>query len=135
MLGAYPWPGNVRELANALDWAFVAAREAPTLFPRHLPEQVRIQAARNQAGHDGAAPAAPAPAAPAPADSASARGEGDILPLAEARARALAEFEAGYLRDLMAKVEGDVSAACRIAGLSRSRLYGLLKQYQLTRRH
>jgi len=45
-LGAYEWPGNVRELLNALESALAAAGNEPTLFPVHLPTQIRIKLAR-----------------------------------------------------------------------------------------
>jgi two-component system NtrC family response regulator len=35
------WPGNVRELENVLERTMVAARDAPRLTLRHLPEQPR----------------------------------------------------------------------------------------------
>ena len=46
ILDAYDWPGNVRELVNTIDWAIVAARSEDTLFSKHLPTRIRIQAAR-----------------------------------------------------------------------------------------
>lgn len=42
-LEAYDWPGNVRELINTLEKAILADREAPTLFPMHLPRPVRLR--------------------------------------------------------------------------------------------
>jgi DNA-binding NtrC family response regulator len=52
------------------------------------------------------------------------------LTLQEARAQA----EKKYLRDLIAETGGDIQAACRVAGLSRSRLYDLLNKYDIRRR-
>jgi two-component system NtrC family response regulator len=46
VLAAYDWPGNVRELFNTLERALAAAQYEPTLFPNHLPTDVRIKAAR-----------------------------------------------------------------------------------------
>jgi two-component system NtrC family response regulator len=45
-LTAYDWPGNVRELVNALTRALAAAQDEPTLYPTHLPPEIRIQLAR-----------------------------------------------------------------------------------------
>jgi len=42
----YPWPGNVRELANTLEQSLLSARYEKTLFPKHLPNRIRIQVAR-----------------------------------------------------------------------------------------
>lgn len=43
---AYEWPGNVRELKHALESALAAAGDDPTLFPQHLPANIRIHLAR-----------------------------------------------------------------------------------------
>ncbi|MEJ2698642.1 MAG: sigma-54 dependent transcriptional regulator, partial [Desulfuromonadales bacterium] len=44
---AYSWPGNVRELANTLVRAFSAARFEPTIYPKHLPTNIRVQILKN----------------------------------------------------------------------------------------
>jgi two-component system NtrC family response regulator len=128
-LTSYSWPGNVRELVNTLEQALAAAGEAPTLFPRHLPEHLRVALARATAGEKdaaalterqgtasafGAAPAGPAP--------------GGLPTLQEFRRAG----DRQYLRELMALSRGEVAEACRLSGLSRSRLYDLLRQYGLT---
>ena len=46
VLIAYNWPGNVRELIQALEKAVVIAKEEPVLFPKHLPEHIRVHLAR-----------------------------------------------------------------------------------------
>ncbi|MEW5724982.1 MAG: helix-turn-helix domain-containing protein, partial [Thermodesulfobacteriota bacterium] len=43
-----------------------------------------------------------------------------------------AALERKYFQDLLDQTGGDVKAACRIAGLSRSRFYDLMKKYDLT---
>ena len=57
-LMAYDWPGNVRELVNALERAISDAYHEPTLFPKHLPLDLRVKVARSsvrmEAGSDGA---------------------------------------------------------------------------------
>ena len=45
----------------------------------------------------------------------------------------LAVLEKQYLEELMANTQGDMREACRIAGLSRSRLYGLMKKHEIPR--
>jgi transcriptional regulator of acetoin/glycerol metabolism len=42
-------------------------------------------------------------------------------------------MESKYLQGLVAGTKGDVEAACRIAGLSRSRFYALLKKHNIER--
>src|SRR5262249_39360151 len=51
----------------------------------------------------------------------------------EARARALAHFERGYLTALMKEHDGKVASAAEAAGLSRVYLYRLLGKYGLLR--
>ncbi|MGZ5425427.1 MAG: helix-turn-helix domain-containing protein [Candidatus Aminicenantales bacterium] len=40
-------------------------------------------------------------------------------------------MEKNYLSSLLRRTNGEVGEACRISGLSRSRLYTLLKKYGL----
>jgi DNA-binding NtrC family response regulator len=55
--------------------------------------------------------------------------EGGILPLAEARHRALVAFERRYLEDLLGQHGGKVAAAARAAGVARVYLYRLLGKH------
>jgi two-component system, NtrC family, response regulator len=120
---AYHWPGNVRELANTLIRAFSAARFEPTLYPKHLPTQVRAQIMRN-AVH-GNAPAMPGEA---PHETTQR------LPrFQDFRESVFAEAEKHYLHDLMVLAEENIQEACRLSGLSQSRLYALLKKHRVGR--
>ncbi|MCF8079716.1 MAG: sigma-54 dependent transcriptional regulator [Desulfobacterales bacterium] len=119
MLAAYPWPGNVRELMGAVEGALSAARYEPVLYSRHIPENIRVHQARTVVGEgrrvgDDAA------------DTANR-----LPPLQDVREKALAEAEKRYLQDLMRAAKGNISKACKIADLSRSRLYTLLKKYDI----
>ena len=51
VLAAYTWPGNIREVVNTLDRCLAAARYEPTLFPKHLPPNIRIQVVQNSLDH------------------------------------------------------------------------------------
>jgi two-component system NtrC family response regulator len=53
------------------------------------------------------------------------------LSLKDFRETELARIETDYLAALMRRTNGEVGEACRISGLSRSRLYTLLKKYGL----
>jgi two-component system NtrC family response regulator len=125
-LAAYPWPGNVRELVNTIERSLAAAHQEPTLYRKHLPAHLRIHLARasvRSKDDDGRRAAAEPAEPPRPAPARR-------LTLQEARAQA----EKKYLRDLIAETGGDIQAACRVAGLSRSRLYDLLNKYDIRRR-
>jgi two-component system NtrC family response regulator len=117
---AYDWPGNVRELIQALEKAIVSAKDEPMLFSRHLPEHIRAHLARASVLRKRA------PAAPAQASEVRVGGS-----LAAFREAGLARLEADYLDVLMKRTKGDISEACRISELSRSRLYALLKRHRI----
>lgn len=122
MLHKYDWPGNVRELIQALEHALALARPEPTLFPKHLPKYIRIQVARTEVKKK--------------VSAAEINEEKDKIPaglksLQDVRDSALAEAERKYLRELMAATRGRIKEATKIAGLSRSRLYTLLKEYDI----
>lgn len=120
-LMAYGWPGNVRELVQAMEKAVISAKDEPVLFPKHLPEHIRIRLARDSVTQK--KPAEAPPAEPSPAGPST---------LKDFREAELARLEREYLRSLMRSTGGDVAEACRISGLSRSRIYTLLKKYGIS---
>ncbi|MBW1741266.1 MAG: hypothetical protein JRJ42_09075 [Deltaproteobacteria bacterium] len=123
-LAAYNWPGNIRELVNTLERVLVSVRDEPTLFSRHLPTWIRVQVVRASVGKE------------APTQGKKARGadSGGKLPtFRKFRQAALVELEQQYLQDLISQANGDIKEACRISGLSRSRLYGLLRIHKISR--
>ena len=116
VLAAYHWPGNVRELFRVLERALAAARYEPTLYPKHLPDEIRIHSARTSLGR-----AVPNPKGAPPGMDRSA----GIPTLRDFRE----EMDRKYLQDLMGRTHGDIREACRKSGLSRSRFYELLKYH------
>jgi two-component system NtrC family response regulator len=119
-LVTYSWPGNVRELIHALERAIINGRYERILFPKHLPTYIRAQIARSSVSEKGA---------PEVREAETPR----VLPMIqEVRDRAIAEVEKKYLRDLIALTRGDIKEACRLSGLSRSRLYLLLKKHDVS---
>jgi DNA-binding NtrC family response regulator len=60
-------------------------------------------------------------------------GSGSDLPkIQEVRDRVIADAERKYLDQLIDITGKDIREACAISGLSRSRLYTLLKKYNIT---
>ncbi len=120
-LDAYIWPGNVRELIHALENALIAAQHEPSLFPKHLPTYIRIWLARTSLRTDDNTDKA----------AAALEATGPFLKLKDVRSSALAHTEEKYLNDLMRVANSDIVTACRLSGLSRTRLYVLLKKYRI----
>ena len=118
-LWSYHWPGNVRELIHALERALTAAREESTLFPVHLPTQMRIHLTQASLPED-------PNTAPVPDRAEERKHHGtikDFMQFAERR----------YLIDTLALAGGDISEACRITGLSKSSLYERLRKHKIER--
>ncbi len=117
----YGWPGNVRELIHATERSLAAAMNDSVLIPAHLPTNIRVSLARSSLPAGGQPPAGGRPPA-----------AGQLLPLRQIRDQAVAEAESSYLRQLLAATGGDIPKACAVSGLSRARLYALLKTYGLS---
>jgi DNA-binding NtrC family response regulator len=108
-LQRYHWPGNVRELRNVITRAVALA--GPDDDFQSLPFVLR-------------------PTAAAP-EVATARAD---RPFHEAKDEVVARFEREYLTDLVARANGNLSQAARIAGLERKFLYKLLERAGLRQR-
>lgn len=121
-LNRYDWPGNVRELFHAIERAMSAAQEEPVLFSKHLPINIRIQMARATAEKSDA---------DRQVKKETSAEEQPFPKLRERRDVALHHLEKTYLQDLMSFTQGDIRESCRLSGLSRSRLYYLLKKYSI----
>jgi two-component system, NtrC family, response regulator len=117
VLAAYDWPGNVRELLNTIEMALTGARYEPTFFPKHLPTQIRVKAAR--ASIDGKASVDPAL-------TESATPALESFPKLE---ELLDRTQHQYLQEVVSFTKGNMREACRISGLSRSRFYERIKKY------
>ncbi|MDD4730743.1 MAG: sigma-54 dependent transcriptional regulator [Desulfovibrio sp.] len=148
-LEAYDWPGNVRELANVLERAFVAAGAERTLYAMHLPQELRIEVAKAQIveRRHAAMPSVPTvPGEPETPDAnvettagavpqpTAATGVNAVLPenqplpsLKEFKIRA----EKKYLETLVARHDSELKDALKVAGLSRSHFYALLKKHDI----
>jgi len=130
-LAAYHWPGNVRELENTLEKAIIADPGDPVLYPIHLPPEIRLSRIRTKVSQK--CEQTPAGSSPSlqPASDRIAFPEA-LLTFKEYRRQLTADIEKHYLQRLLKETEGDITKACAISGLSRSRLYDLLKIHALT---
>jgi len=118
----YSWPGNVREFVNTLERTLAAARFEQTLFPKHLPSHIRVQVTRSALTHE------------TPPTEQSGQVSQRLPRLQEYRDKLYANAEKQYLQELMALCGENIAEACRIAGLSQSRLYALLKKNGISRK-
>lgn len=122
ILYRYDWPGNVRELTQAIEHALILARPEPTLFPKHLPKHIRIQVARSEVTKK---------RRPQPGMKGQKEAPSGLPSLQAVRESALEEAEREYLKELMEQTGGSIKNATKVSGLSRSRLYTLLKKYSI----
>jgi len=122
---SWHWPGNVRELLHTLDRVFAVAQDSPTLFPTHLPTHLRVQIARAAVGKK---------AGPKSSRNSTGVSAQTFPRLHEARESAISEIERSYLQDIMAFARGNLEETCRISGVSLSRLYALLKKYDILKK-
>lgn len=99
----YRWPGNIRELENTLLQSFLLS--AGSLLDIPEPKGCGAEAARRDLA---------------------------ALPFSTAKAEAIADFERHYLNGILARTDGNVSQAARLAGTDRSALRKLLRRHGLT---
>jgi DNA-binding NtrC family response regulator len=102
---SHGWPGNVRELENTVHREFLMSEDS----------WVRLGASA-RAG-----------------DMAGALAPDLDLCFKMAKSRAIADFESDYLRNLLARTEGNLSSAARIAGQDRSAFARLVRKHGLTK--
>ncbi|MGD9950510.1 MAG: sigma-54-dependent transcriptional regulator [Desulfobulbus sp.] len=112
-LCSYHWPGNVREISQAIESAFAQAVYSPVLFSQYLPVHIRTAHARANVQR------------PAPVSAALTTNGESILDWREAKNI----FERDYTQQLLRHSKGNIMEAGRLSGLSRTRLYQLIKKY------
>jgi two-component system response regulator AtoC len=95
-----PWPGNVRQLKNLME-KLTALHPGGVLEPEDIADDL---------------------------EPSSAACHLSSLPWKEAREQYLASFELSYAQALLARCDGNISAAAREAGVDRKTFYTLLKR-------
>lgn len=123
-LNAYRWPGNVRELFHTLEEALSVAGDEPILHAAHLPLRIRIAAKREtiqqttcSADIDN------------PVEFLDNMMKSNFLKISEFKNR----MERIYLEKLTLLTNSNRKESCRISGLSRTRLFELLKKHELSK--
>ncbi|BDQ35530.1 sigma-54-dependent transcriptional regulator [Pseudodesulfovibrio portus] len=120
----YDWPGNIRELINTIEQALSRAGNDAILYPRHLPKAIRAQVARRTLEKDAVQER--------PTCQPIVLHE-DFPDLKTYRDNQIAVSEERYLHTLMEMSGGNIKHSCTLSGLSRARLYALLKHYGIQR--
>lgn len=121
----YDWPGNIRELENVIHREFLMSDD----------EALRLRETREelmpgdvfQAG----AGVVPAPAPIAASPPAPTVVDADCTSFKDAKARAVAEFERSYVREMLARAGGNISQAARLSNQERSAFGKLVRKYRL----
>ena len=124
-LMAYEWPGNVRELIGTLEKAISDAFQEPTLYPKHLPTDIRVKLKKTELTKESIVPNMVV--------QQTLHSPKSLPTLKDHREEATLNTEKQYLESLMKVTEGNIKEACRISGLSRPRLYALLKKFNMTK--
>jgi two-component system NtrC family response regulator len=130
-LTACDWPGNVREFVNAVAVAVDNSMDEPCLYSHHLPVEVRIEAAKNhfRSRPDREQPTVLEPGQARNAISLPFAPGGELPEFRDARESVVGQLENIYMRQLVDICDNEVPEACRRSGLSRARLYELLKKH------
>ena len=115
-LEAYGWPGNVRELQNVIERACALA-DGNRITRVDLPDYLLHGAGMR-------APTAGASGGPSLPDSGN-------MPLKDAKEKWMQVLEASYLRGLLERHAGNVSAAAKMAGIDRKTFHRLINKYQI----
>ncbi len=122
VLEQYNWPGNVRELVNVIESSIAQVGSAPTLFEVHLPYEMRVSQMQK---------ILPERVKSVKDDPLLNLNE-DLPSLKEFCNSQKERIEKQYLNRIKMLSNGNVEKACEIADVSRSRLYQLLKQYEMS---
>jgi two-component system NtrC family response regulator len=148
MLYSYDWPGNVRELFNAIEQSFVATGSGNTIYPMHLPYEIRIEAVKTDIEKRNAISATNSinnliddtvKSTGSNSAVSSFSGLSSADPISEVLSGTLPSLkkfkgiaEKRYLMELQKRYDGDVASILDTSGLSRSHFYALLKKHGIS---
>jgi two-component system NtrC family response regulator len=117
-LQAYSWPGNVRELAQTIERVISIARDEPTLYPIHLPPEIRSKLKIASLSSKGP-------------ESINGETRRPVSPALPQLKELIETTEKKYFEDLLSLTGGNLPEVCRRSGLSRANVYVRLKKYGL----
>jgi two-component system, NtrC family, response regulator AtoC len=118
-LESYRWPGNVRELQNVVERACALA-EGESLTRHDLPEHVLAGTGQPVSAGETASP-----------EVGSHLAGTTGLALKDAKDRWMAVLEASYLRQILDRHAGNISAAAKAAGIDRKTFHRLVNKHRI----
>lgn len=104
----YRWPGNVRELENIIHREFLMSDDPELRLRESREELMGVRSTEDAAGEDLCNQA-----------------------FRDAKANAIAEFERNYVREMLARTDGNISQAARLSKQERSAFGKLVRKYAL----
>ncbi|MFN2343491.1 MAG: sigma-54-dependent transcriptional regulator [Desulfonatronovibrio sp.] len=128
LFSAYSWPGNVRELVNTLKALSASAPQARVLYPCHLPRDLHVKFLKHSKNSDIGLPETEIQ--DNPGDPGKEMLDQDWKTFC---AMSQAKYEKQYLQNLIEVCDHNISQAMSRSGLSKPRLYSLLKKYSIPR--
>jgi formate hydrogenlyase transcriptional activator len=114
-LEAYRWPGNVRELQNVIERACALA-DGEAITRADLPDHV-LHGGRTGERSSGVLP------------DVRTAGAATDLPLKDAKEQWMGVLEASYLRELLERHGGNITAAAKAAGIDRKTFHRLVTKH------
>jgi transcriptional regulator with PAS, ATPase and Fis domain len=114
-LEGYRWPGNVRELQNVIERACALA-DGDSITAADLPDHV-VRGGQPGERSTGAL------------SDVYAAGAASDLPLKDAKEQWMGVLEASYLRELLARHDGNITAAAKAAGVDRKTFHRLVMKH------
>lgn len=118
VMSLFSWPGNVRELINVLDVVIKNGYSETTLYPQHLPTEIRSEVIKTDiergANHSDASDKASIPCLSYP--SWFNTGKHDFPTLKTLREKTIAGMEKAYLSILLQKSDNNPQTACILSG-------------------
>ncbi|NWH05197.1 sigma-54-dependent transcriptional regulator [Desulfobacter latus] len=133
MLESYNWPGNIRELITSLEKAILANADASILYPNYLPQHIRLHhietSIQNKSENNKIHKKTGSEINPLSLQLPD-KLFNPVQSLKQVKKYTAVETEKLYLDHVMRLSKGDLEKTCELAGISKSRLYSLLKTHQ-----
>ena len=116
-------------MIGTLEKAISDGFQEPTLYPKHLPVDIRVRLKKTELTKENTKENN----IPNAVDQQAPHSLKFLPALKDYREDAISKTEKQNLESLIKQTEGNIKEACRISGLSRPRLYALLKKFNMTK--